>query len=126
MINLMTIPISASTWLRSRRWSPLATKKTRNAADVAAAQAHFHSAFHQAYRHFAQTEPTWVQRRFDDQFLRQVILRPNALPTSLELAWAWDQQFGVLYAPPVRLRQVAELTAVATTFLRLLAKENAQ
>lgn len=122
MINLTTVSVSTINWMCSRHWTPLATRN-RVSATV---PAHRYAAFHQAYRHFAQSEPTWVQRRFDDAFLRPFLIGRGARPTALELAWAWDKQFGVLYAPPLRLRQVAELTAVATQFLQLLAKENAQ
>jgi hypothetical protein len=88
---------------------------------------HIDQAFHQAYRRFAQTHPTWVNRRFDDDFLRQTVVarlkrrQAGALPTGAALAVRWDSHFGALAADAVRAQQLAELTVVANDFLHLLS-----
>ncbi|MBX3014076.1 MAG: hypothetical protein KF832_21325 [Caldilineaceae bacterium] len=89
-----------------------------------------HRAFHGAYCRFAQRYPDWVNQRFDETFLRQAlqlwlgytgtVMTRNQLPSSHELAWAWDRQFGPLFTGPQRTRSMAELTRVATDFLYLL------
>lgn len=81
-----------------------------------------HLVFHRAYVYFAQRHPQWVQRRFDDDFLRRLIARTTfspavALPTGAELAAAWDRQFGVLSTTSHRAWQMAELAHAANDFL---------
>jgi hypothetical protein len=81
-----------------------------------------HLVFHRAYVYFAQRHPQWVQRRFDDDFLRRLMVgttfSPSAArPTAAELAAAWDRQFGVLSTALNRAWQMAELAQAANDFL---------
>lgn len=86
-------------------------------------------AFHQAYRRFARNYSSWVRRGFDEDFLRQRVTTPlkrrpgvTGLPTGMALALTWDRHFGVLAGEADRAQQLAELTAVASHFLHLLAQ----
>lgn len=127
MSNSTTKYPSALSWLRLPRWWSLAKKSTQLVQPVAtqtdiAAQ---HLAFHRAYQRFAQTQPAWVARGFDADFLRQV-MDVAELPSGQALAAAWDRQFGPLSPMPVRCQQMAELAVVANAFLSLYQAETLQ
>lgn len=92
--------------------------------DPHAVQRH-HLAWHRAYHRLAALYPQWVQRRFDAEFLRRFVAAPTP-PTAAELALVWDLQFGSLTHPAVRCQQRAELTEVATCFLRFYESESQQ
>lgn len=129
MINLATIYTQTTDWLTLfLPWAPQPAPLDHIAKGEQIQQVQI--TFHCAYRRFAQRYPIWVNRRFDDEFLRQVI-QPRrfqtgdlaqaalSLPSGHELAWAWDRQFGPLFPDAVRTHQMAELIGVATHFLRL-------
>lgn len=102
-----------------------------------------HLAFQRAYRRFAQTHPTWVSRRFDDDFLRQSLLTRQMTrqmtpiaqdrhaggfvfnrPSDRFLALTWDNQFGALaFDEALRSRRMAEVISIANHFLTLLETE---
>lgn len=131
MSTLASMYTHTADWLTThRRWTPQPAPLDQSAAREQAQRVQL--AFHCAYRRFAQRYPAWVARRFDEEFLRQAMHRwlscqgsstqaSGVLPSGYELAWAWDRQFGLLVSEPLRTRQVAELTGVATHFLYLVA-----
>jgi len=57
--------------------------------------------------------------------LRDGVTSVANLPSSTgaQLALAWDKQFGLLQSPDTRIRQIAELTVVANSFLGWLTAE---
>lgn len=85
-------------------------------------------AFHTAYRRFAREHAAWVARGFDDRFLRGPGARILAAagspstpaapqPNGMDLARAWDRQFGVLLTSRARVEALAQLSAAAGTLL---------
>ena len=150
MVNIASLYTQSFDWLSALG---LGGRRVRRAKQTAyGEEAHpLHLAFQRAYRRFAQAHPTWVSRRFDDDFLRQALLtrqmtrqmtRPATRPVSglaqgrqpsgfvfirpsdRALALAWDSHFGAL-APDeaLRSRRMAEVILVANRFLTLLETE---
>ena len=93
--------------------------------------------FDQAVRHsmqrFAAAHPEWAAARFDEHFLAHgaasllaAYRQPNSVGTQLatgaELALAWDKQLGAA-AAATRWRRIAELSPLATQFLKMLEDE---
>lgn len=128
MLNITTLYTQSRIWLRARpSWAPHTASRAER--QPLFAPTIFQPAFQRAYRRFAQQHSDWVQRRFDDDFLRAVLdaslLQDLALAIS-RLPLLWDKQFGPLASPDVRLRQLVELRPVAADFLQLLQAELAQ
>lgn len=85
-------------------------------------------AFHAAYRRFVREHAAWVARGFDDRFLRGPGAKYLAAagspctpaarqPNGMDLARAWDRQFGVLLTNPARVAALAQLSVAASTLL---------
>ena len=83
------------------------------------------SCVQKAYNVFSDRYPVWVDELFDEWFLshqaapllERYVTGPMP-PTGVELAAAWNQQFG---GPAKnRKRRIAEITPVAAEFLRLV------
>jgi hypothetical protein len=83
MLTITSWLMSSLDWLNvfgrfapGAKWATPAARQTRIQS--------VHLAFQHAYRRFATLHPTWVQRRFDDHFLRSAVT-PR---------WAWFQITG--------------------------------
>jgi len=86
----------------------------------------FHLALHNTYRSFSRHHQQWIQRAFNQEFLRDVFFssttRRNSisdLPTGMELAMRWDRRFGILTIGADRVCLYAELVTVANGFVIL-------
>lgn len=128
MLNLSTLVTNPLFWLNRKSESLSLTSSTSEATRSPQIEA-FHRAFHNTYGAFAQNHPEWVQRGFNQEFLRQAIPPVNkmkavsSLPGGMELAMKWDRQFGVLASDADRVRINAELSNVANRFIDTLADE---
>lgn len=146
MVNIASLYTQSFEWLSTLSFGGGRVPRAEQTAY--GEKAHLlHLAFQPAYRRFAQAHPTWVSRRFDDDFLRQTLLTRQAIrqmtrpvpglaqgrqpsgfafirPSDRFLALAWDSQFGAL-APDEALRSchMAEVILVANRFLTLLETE---
>ncbi|MCL4863667.1 MAG: hypothetical protein KJZ93_29955 [Caldilineaceae bacterium] len=121
MSSLYAQPLS---WLSNHRLRLWPFSPTREASRPISEEdvRRQHLVFHRAYVYFAQRHPQWVQRRFDDDFLRRLMARRSfppsaALPTGAQLAASWDRQFGILSTTSNRAWQMAELAQAANDFL---------
>lgn len=128
MSTMATMYTQTADWLSTlRRWLPQTAPLPQTTESEEVQQ--FQCAFHCAYRRFAQRYPQWVNRCFDDEFLRRSLgagrptTRNSAALSGYQLAWAWDRQFGPLFPEAVRTRQVVELIEIANYFLQLLRAE---
>ncbi|HHY53997.1 MAG TPA: hypothetical protein GYA08_01045 [Chloroflexi bacterium] len=88
----------------------------------------FHQALHTAYRVFAHQHPAWVQRGFDETFLRTDAVtllmtgwaadgaaRPAI--TGMDLARVWERKYGLLLSGANRVTLVARLAGAANVLL---------
>jgi hypothetical protein len=105
----------------ARRWVPQDSR-----LDLWLHRMILRTALRRVYGRFARQHAMWAACLFDEHFLAHGAapllahyIQRASPPTSLDLATAWDEQFGPAEMP-VRTRRIAELMPAAADFLNWL------
>lgn len=134
MFTFTTRPLFRLNWLPTA-WTTLPQARSAPQTTPAVTIDQLQLVLHKVYQRFFQSQPTWLQLGFDERFLQRMVTPrfvqyyciaagSGALPTGLELAFAWNRQFGPLIPNASnRMYQQNRLQAVANDLLHSIQIE---